>query len=628
MNMEEKKKKENSSIIELKGKETNKKKILEFSSYVKIEKNGLDITKNLNINSICQIEIIQSLDTPNIEIVVKKTKPIESIFKFDLCQITRIIDKFIKEEKMTINISKVKGGKENFTLFLYKTNEQVLDNFKNTLFKLVDKSKSAQTLENKGKELEKKTKIVEVIEIKDTSNDNHINEIIKNKLAKKKKFKELLTNPDKFIAQQEALDQSKILKIREYKKGFMDIPIEMLDNVLSFVDTHSKFKVSVLNKRLKRLFDETYCNLKFRADTPSNIIHRLLSRYKNLYSIEFGKLKNVKNEIFKDLSQVNLTLLIELNISDIIVLNETSINKLFSHAKQNLRILKINYLLEGFFAAIRYIEFFKELEELYICTKLSNFTKIISENKFNTLLEEIKSKSLFFSYNTFKLISESLKNKKLKRFSIFLWNFYLYKFPIFDCASLDIDFAILENLENLNFLNDCKTLSELKLNHLTMLTRCNTDELYKFPDSKEKIFEFNNFSLKKIHFPYFDNSIEIFTIIFRNLKNLISLELGSFANNETIRIISLYSTEIKELSISSYDITDDYFINILTNCKRLEKIDLRGSSRIDGTCFLNENLVINENLKDLKLNVINFNSDRLIELLQNKGINAQNYLYY
>jgi hypothetical protein len=161
-----------------------------------------------------------------------------------------------------------------------------------------------------------------------------------------------------------------------------------------------------------------------------------------------------------------------------------------------------------------------------------------------------------------------------------------------------------------------------------MLTRCNTDELYKFPDSKEKIFEFNNFSLKKIHFPYFDNSIEIFTIIFRNLKNLISLELGSFANNETIRIISLYSTEIKELSISSYDITDDYFINILTNCKRLEKIDLRGSSRIDGTCFLNENLVINENLKDLKLNVINFNSDRLIELLQNKGINAQNYLYY
>jgi hypothetical protein len=161
-----------------------------------------------------------------------------------------------------------------------------------------------------------------------------------------------------------------------------------------------------------------------------------------------------------------------------------------------------------------------------------------------------------------------------------------------------------------------------------MLTRFNTDEIYTFPDSKEKIFEYNNISLKKIRFPFFDNSIEIFTIIFRNLKNLIRLELGSFVNNETIRIISLYSTELKELSISSYDVTDEYFTNILTNCKRLEKIDLRGSSRIDGTCFLNENMVINETLKELKLNVINFNSDKLIEILQNKGINAQNYLYY
>ena len=617
---------ENKIIENIKLNETKSKKVLEFSTYVKIEKNGFDITKNYNIINICHLEIIQSITSNFYIILIKKSKASESIFKFDLSQITRIIDKFVNQEKLTINISKVKGGNENYTLFLSKTNEQVLSNFKDTMIRLLNNTRMTENNTIKKKE-ENVINLIDKNKNKNFNDNDYMDDFIKKKLAKKKKFKEFMNNPEKVDFQEDVVVIKKLMQIPK-STHFANIPIEMLNVIFSFLDERSKFNIPILNKLFKRQCDEIHTYLKFRTDTPSYMINRLLERFKYLSCLDLGKLKSIKNESIKSMTTVNLNNLIELNISDIINLNDSSIIKLFGQIKENIRILKFNFFLEGFFSAVKYIEFFKEIEEIQIRTNMSKKANFLTHKKLSQICEDIKEKKLFFSYDVFRVLHHSLKNKKLKRFSIFLWNFYLEKFPLLQVGTLEIDFLIVQQMEDLLFLNDFKTLSKLSLNHLTILTDNTTNEIYKIPDKDEKIVFLPNLTFQKINFCLFDNSIEIFTRIFKSFSQLQSIKLGSFANNETLRIISLHLNNLHELSIDSFEITDEYFLYLLKHCPLLEKIDLRGSSLIDGTCFIENNLILPENLKEVKLSIHNFNSNKLIEILMNMGIKAENYLYY
>ena len=114
-------------------------------------------------------------------------------------------------------------------------------------------------------------------------------------------------------------------------------------------------KVSLINRELKGISDNYVEKLTIRDDTPSQIFNKLLVRFKKIKTLVFGKAKNFKNEIIKNLD-TTLKNLECLDMSQVQNLNDTMIKRLFSKTNvKRLTTLKMNYYLESLCIGYYYI---------------------------------------------------------------------------------------------------------------------------------------------------------------------------------------------------------------------------------------------------------------------------------
>jgi len=63
----------------------------------------------------------------------------------------------------------------------------------------------------------------------------------------------------------------------------------------------------------------------------------------------------------------------------------------------------------------------------------------------------------------------------------------------------------------------------------------------------------------------------------KNLKR--NYNFGKFLTNEVYQLISVYLKKLEKIKISSKNIRDIFFKQILLNCKEIKEIDLMGSDR-------------------------------------------------
>lgn len=588
------------------------KKLLEFSCYIKLEKNNMEIkTKNHSSNNLSKVflyEISSKNDSNKILNVNLKNSINESFYSFNINEIERTIDRLITEGKLTFIVNK---NNERFVVFLSKTTKDILENFLKQLFILGRKEKEIGIIKEEIKIIEKK------------------NEVVNFKLNKKRKFQELYNNPnfknellEKKARKNLDLVVDYLPKIKNMKIIFLDLPYDVKISIFEFVDRPSLTKISLLNKESKSLFDNYIEKLELRPDTPTLMFNILLKRFSNLSNLSLGKAKFLKNENLKyfDVSLKNIKWF---DISHIINLNDHSITKLFSKTKANkIKHLKLNFFLMSLYSALIYLnEFCHSLESLdifshYQLTKAEGIIKDLEQNNFLYHINEHKT-----------LFDLLISKKSLKSLNIFCLNFKIIdsKNTFSNLRNLQINIIVIEKVKNLKILSNAINLENLKIKEICILdnrvlNRVDFDN-GNYLNLQEAEIMMNNLSLD------FDNDyLETFIQIFIKLRKLQVLELGHFVNGDIAKIISLHCKNLFELSLNSPYINDDHLKPILQNLTNLTYLDLKGCFSLQGSCFIDYD-PLPEKLKKIKTSITNFNAYNLMEFLKGKGITAENYSY-
>jgi len=353
------------------------KKINEFSCYVKIEKNGIEIKNKLHLlNSFSKIIYLIYKDENTIEQHLIKVVNYrdEEFFRFNKTEIQQIFSKIINEGKITIIIKRLK---ESYVIFIFKTTQEILEHFIKYLIVAPDKNlKNDKNEKNEKNEKTEKTEKNEKTEnlmktntfneSNKSKNSNFLNKM-NFKLNQKRKFKDLYTN---YNNSNTLCDIEKPKpKIPLFNK-FNKLSFDIHDCIREYLDEKSLLSLALTSRQIKKYFDFTKQILFFKNDTPAHIYKCLLSRFQNLTILKFGNGKYLKNETFR-FFEGNLKFLKIFEMSKIINLNEKTITKLLSRIKNNiLEKIFLNIELECLSNVLVFIEyFFKNLNEINLVTK-------------------------------------------------------------------------------------------------------------------------------------------------------------------------------------------------------------------------------------------------------------------
>jgi hypothetical protein len=586
------------------------KKLLEFSCYIKLEKNGIEIkNKNLAPNTVSNILLFEKVyktesgANTNHTVIIKNVQN-ELIFSFEIQQIEKIVDKLIAEGKLTMIVNK---ANEKIIVFYSKTTKDILENY----IKRVNELKNSQN---------------NVMVVEPNPEPVRTNKELSLKNEKKKKYAELYSNPQQVKTFKKS--DGSVIRGPPIKMGkkLTDLPDDIVHFIFDFVDRKNITKMSFVSKTCRKLFDIYIEKLEFRHDIPSSQFNPLLFRFKNLKHLCFGKAKNLKNENFKYFN-IELKNLIVLDISEIKNLNDASIIKLFSKTKpKSLKVIKINFFLDPLISILRYIsKFYSNLETLQIFPEVNNITSNTNLNKVDGIITDLEESKRCFSPDYFLCIEDMLIAKRyLTDFSCFVFNASVIKNQnIFaNLKILNIEILLIEKIKDTKILLNAINLTSLGIKEIVLIET--NKHIKKLNKINFDYMSYNYENWEQLSSLDFDNDyIENFTCIFSKLKNLKELSLGRYANKEILRLVSLYLKNINTLAVNSNLINDENIMDILHNCQSLSYLDLRGCMYVQGNCFVDGNI---KNLKRVKLSNMNYNYYQLMEYLKSKGIKAENYI--
>ena len=603
------------------------KKIIEFSAYIKLERNGIKIENkflqnsnlvNLKINHNKYKYIDQSIK--EIQALEIRSKNGDMIFHCNTKDIIKIIDKLIPEGKLTL-IIQIKDDK--VILFISKSTKELLEAF---ISKITGKIPTTKETNSK------------IDNINNLNNNNNI--LIRNK----RKFHELYAQKNKNLVSNkmkiESNQSEKItnnllfLKKKERNKFIYDFPDYLTFIIFQFLQKKVLLaKVSLLNKELKKYADSYIESLIIRDDTPTESFNRIINRFKNLKELTFGKAKNFKNQNLKFFN-CSLRNLIKLDISQIENLNDSSIKTLFSRMKGiNVKSIKLNFFLESLYSALLYInQFFKNLEELSLYKK-----SFIHDEK--TLNEKFVKFPKYYHINIFKVIlnilnSNENKLKILNCFAFYMPNLNENDFIFINLIELSFDLLMINHIKNLKIFSCCEKLVAFKIGDIIIKDNKIKDEPIFHYINLNEINEqltnnLNDENINNLNQEIdFDNDyIEIFGKIFYKMKNLKRIEFGSFLTNDLCNLISIYLKNLEKITFSSNYINDNGIKLILIACKNIKDINLMGCDKFLGSCFFE--LLPNEfpiKLKNAKFSISTYNFYHVINYLRSKGINAENFI--
>ena len=629
------------------------KLIIEILSYLRIEKDGTEIKNNLlqpNIQHCIRIvdntyksEEKKTEIKTEFEIKVKN-KDGKKIFSCLLNEINRIVDKQSNEGKLTILIEK---DRIKYNIMLFKSTKEVIEHFlgklqniRNNLNK--NSMKSISTENTSEKQSKTNNNLINI---------NNINNLKKaNTYYGKRKFNELYKKQKEDLLNLKKKKENKnddilpinIKSLNLYKdinriKKEVSIPIIYLCEVFpdyltfqifNFLDTKSLlWKVSLINRELKKICDSYINKVKLKDDTPNEVFHRILSRFSNTRNIILGKAKNFNNSNIKEMIG-SLKYLQYLDISNLENINDKSIHKLLVKTKGvNILSLKLNAYLESLHTALCYcLSFYKNMNEL--CLVNNKF--IPNEKNLQLISQNTRYYRRELMESIIKLLRSNLHH--IRKLNLFVFNgvtkytgISINSYPFRNLLELSIDLMIISEVRELQIFNNCDKLIKFKLGEIAVQSEPNMLNYIDIDDILDKQFDLQEENNEEIDF---DNEpTEVFGKIFYFMKNLKEINFGHFLTNEICQLISVYLRKLEKITISSDYVKDDAFKQILINCKDIKEIDLRGCCRFLGDCFFElNNDEFPKKLVKAKFSVQSYNFYHVTNLLIKKGIKAENYI--
>ena len=631
------------------------KSIIEMLSYLRIEIDGTEIKNNLLQSNIQHcIRLVNNtykLEDKKTEIktefeIKKKNKEGQKIFSCLLKDIYRIIDKQSNEGKLTILIEK---DRKKYNIMIFKSTKEVIEHFlgklllaKENLNKSINNNTSLQI-----KQSDKPASINMVLDNNDSKNIKKNN----NNVYNKRKFNELYKKQKSDInlkRKKESNKNDSILSLnvkdlnlyKDIKRIKKEVSIQCIYlceifpdyltyQIFNYLDLKSLlWKVSLINKEMKKICDSYIDKIKLKDDTPNEVFHRILSRFSYTRKIVLGKAKNFNNSNIKEMIG-SLKYLQCLDISNLENINDKSIHRLLVKTKGvNILSLKLNAYLDSLHTALCYcLSFYKNMTELCLIN-----------NKFTPTEKNLQLVSQDTRYYRRELIETIIKLLKSNEHHIKILNLFIYNgvssythVPINSCPfknllELSIDLMIIKEVKELQILNQCEKLEKFKLREIAIQSQANVLNYIDIEDILEKQYTLNEEEGVEIDF---DNEpTEVFGKIFYYMKNLKEINFGNFLTNEICQLISVYLKKLEKITISSKNIRDIAFKKILLNCKEIREIDLRGSDRFLGDCFFE--IPSDEFPPKLCLalfSVQSYNFYHVINFLKQKGIAAENYIY-
>ena len=629
------------------------KTIIEILSFLKIEKDGTEIKNSLlqpNIQHCIRIvdntyKIEEKKTEIKTEFEIKiKNKEGKKIFSCLLNEIYKIVDKQSNEGKLTILIEK---DRKKYNIMLFKSTKEVIEHFlgkllfvKNNLNKSQSSVQSIQSISTNNT-LKKEIKNNNVINIKQSINQNNIYRKRKfNELYKKQKcdinLKRKKENKNEEFLSINIKDLNLYKDLNRIKKEVSPpcvylcevFPDYLTYQIFNFLDTKSLlWKVSLINKELKKICDCYIDKVKLKDDTPNEVFHRILSRFSYTKNIILGKAKNFNNSNIKEMIG-SLKYLQYLDISNLENINDKSIHKLLVKTRgKNILSLKLNAYLDSLHTALCYcLNFYKNMTELSL---INNKYKSNEKN-----LQLISQNTRYYRRELMETIIKLLNSNAhhIKKLYLFAFNgvtkytnIPINSFPFKNLTELSIDLMIIKEVKELQILNHCGQLEKFKLGEIAIQSEKNILTYIDINDILNKQFDLQEENGGEIDF---DNEpTEVFGKIFYYMKNLKEVNFGNFLTNEICQLISVYLKKLEKITISSDYITDDAFKQILINCKDIKEIDLRGCDRFLGDCFFEiRNDEFPKKLSKTKFSVQNYNFYHVTNLLIKKGIKAENYI--
>ena len=624
------------------------KSLIEILSFLRIEKDGTEVKNNLLLPNIQHcIRIVDNtykLEEKKTEIkrefeIRIKNKEGQKIFSCLLNEIYRIVDKQSNEGKLTILIE---NNKSKYNIMLFKSTKEVLDHFlgkvlsvknnlNNTNNNNITSIKSIST-ENTS---EKNSKNNLVIKHKEMYNRRKFNELYK-KQKSDINLKRKKENKTEDILPLNIKELNLFKDIKRIKKEISlpciylceVFPDYLTYQIFNFLDTKSLlWKVSLINKELKKICDAYIDKVKLKDDTPNEVFHRILSRFSYTRNIILGRAKNFNNSNIKEMIG-SLRYLQYLDISNLENINDKSIHRLLVKTKGvNILSLKLNAYLDSLHTALCYcLSFYKNMTEL--CLINNRFRPNEKD------LQNVSQNTRYYRRELMQTIIKLLKSNlhHIQKLNLFVFNgiskytgISISSFPFQNLLELSIDLFIIKEIKELQIFYHCEKLVKFKLGEIAIQSENNILNFIDIDDILNKQFDLQEKNEGEIDF---DNEpTEVFSKIFYYMKNLKEINFGNFLTNEICQLISVYLKKLEKITISSDFMDDDAFKKILINCKEIKEIDLRGCDRFLGNCFFElNNDEFPKKLIKAKFSVQNYNFYHVTNLLNNKGIKAENYI--
>ena len=624
------------------------KSLIEILSFLRIEKDGTEVKNNLLLPNIQHcIRIVDNtykLEEKKTEIkrefeIRIKNKEGQKIFSCLLNEIYRIVDKQSNEGKLTILIE---NNKSKYNIMLFKSTKEVLDHFlgkvlsvKNNLNNTnninITSIKSIST-ENTS---EKNSKNNLVIKHKEMYNRRRFNELYK-KQKSDINLKRKKENKTEDILPLNIKELNLFKDIKRIKKEVSlpciylceVFPDYLTYQIFNFLDTKSLlWKVSLINKELKKICDAYIDKVKLKDDTPNEVFHRILSRFSYTRNIILGRAKNFNNSNIKEMIG-SLRYLQYLDISNLENINDKSIHRLLVKTKGvNILSLKLNAYLDSLHTALCYcLSFYKNMTEL--CLINNRFRPNEKD------LQNVSQNTRYYRRELMQTIIKLLKSNlhHIQKLNLFVFNgiskytgISISSFPFQNLLELSIDLFIIKEIKELQIFYHCEKLVKFKLGEIAIQSENNILNFIDIDDILNKQFDLQEENEGEIDF---DNEpTEVFSKIFYYMKNLKEINFGNFLTNEICQLISVYLKKLEKITISSDFINDDAFKKVLISCKEIKEIDLRGCNRFLGDCFYEiNNDEFPKKLVKAKFSVQNYNFYHVTNLLNNKGIKAENYI--
>ena len=621
------------------------KSLSEILSFLRIEKDGTEVKNNLLlpniqhciriVNNTYKLEEKTEIKT-EFEIKIKN-KEGKKIFSCLLNDIYRIVDKQSNEGKLTILIEK---DKSKYNIMLFKSTKEVLDHFLGKLLSVKNNLNNNNNIPS-----------IKTVSTENTSENNSKNNlIIKNKEKyNRRKFNELYKKQksDINLKRKKENKTEDILPLNIQNLNlFKDIkrikkevslpciylcevfPDYLTYQIFNFLDAKSLlWKVSLINKELKKICDSYIDKIKLKDDTPNEVFHRILSRFSYTRNIILGKAKNFNNSNIKEMIG-SLRYLQYLDISNLENINDKSIHRLLVKTKgANILSLKLNAYLDSLHTALCYcLSFYKNITELCL---INNKFKPNEKD-----LQNISQNTRYYRRELMQTIIKLLKSNlhHIKKLNLFVFNgiskytgISISSFPFQNLIELSIDLLIIKEIKELQIFNHCEKLVKFKLAEIAIQSEKNILNFIDIDDILNKLFDLQEENEGEIDF---DNEpTEVFGKIFYYMKNLKEINFGNFLTNEICQLISVYLKKLEKITISSDFINDDAFKKILTSCKDIKEIDLRGCDRFLGDCFFEINIdEFPKKLIKAKFSVQNYNFYHVTNLLNSRGIKAENFI--